>query len=32
MGYRPDKGPQETTTLEEIKRLYQDQFASGTKE
>ena len=27
MGYRPDKGPLEATTVKEIKRLYEDQFA-----
>ena len=26
MGYRPDKGPLEATTVKEIKRLYEDQF------
>ncbi len=26
MGYRPDKGPEEATTVSEIKRLYEDQF------
>ncbi len=26
MGYREDKGPEETTTVKEIKRLYEDQF------
>lgn len=26
MGYRPDKGPTEATTIHEIKRLYEDQF------
>ena len=26
MGYRPDKGPEESTTIKEIKRLYEDQF------
>jgi DNA ligase-1 len=26
MGYRPDKGPEETTTIDEIVGLYQDQF------
>jgi len=26
MGYRPDKGPEESTTITELKRLYDDQF------
>lgn len=26
MGYRVDKGPEETTTVTELKRLYEDQF------
>ncbi|MEX0940877.1 MAG: ATP-dependent DNA ligase [Candidatus Babeliales bacterium] len=26
MGYRPDKGPEESTTIAELKRLYEDQF------
>lgn len=26
MGYRPDKGPEETTTIKEIVGLYKDQF------
>lgn len=28
IGYRPDKGPNEVTTTAEIKRLFEDQFAS----
>ena len=28
MGYRPDKSPTEATTVQEIKRLYEDQFVS----
>ncbi|MGE0206569.1 MAG: ATP-dependent DNA ligase [Candidatus Babeliales bacterium] len=27
MGYRPDKGVEEATTITELKRLYEDQFA-----
>ncbi len=26
MGYRPDKGPEEATTIDELKKLYEDQF------
>lgn len=29
MGYRLDKGPEESTTIEEIKKLYKDQFAQS---
>jgi DNA ligase 1 len=31
MGYRSDKGPEESTTIAEIKRLYEDQFAKKKK-
>ena len=27
MGYRPDKGPEETTTVQEVERLFNDQYA-----
>jgi len=27
MGYRPDKGPEETTTVKEVERLFNDQYA-----
>ena len=29
MGYRSDKGPEESTTIKEIKRLYEDQFVKS---
>lgn len=30
IGYRPDKTPEEATTIEEIRRLYQEQFVQRT--
>jgi DNA ligase-1 len=30
MGYRPDKTAREATTVDEVRRLYEDQFASRT--
>jgi DNA ligase-1 len=32
MGYRPDKGPFEATTVAEIKRLYEDQFSAASRD
>lgn len=32
MGYRPDKSPQEATTVEELRRLYEEQFKRAPKE